>query len=63
MIYLEFIESKLDAVIFLLEELGLGSIEEDKDGLPKILVITDLNILRSFFISLIQKGTLQMIRN
>jgi CRP/FNR family cyclic AMP-dependent transcriptional regulator len=44
------IESKLDAVIFLLEELGLGSIEEDKDGLPKILVITDLNILRSFFI-------------
>jgi CRP/FNR family cyclic AMP-dependent transcriptional regulator len=44
------IESKLDAIIFLLEELKLAEIQKDKDELPKILVISDINVLRSFFI-------------
>jgi len=44
------IESKMDEMIFALEDIGLLEIQDDKDGLPKVMVLKDLNQMRSFFI-------------
>jgi len=44
------IESKLDEMILILTDLGLMEIEDDKDGLPKVLVLRNLELIRSFFI-------------
>lgn len=43
-------EAKLDEVILILTDLGLMEVTNDKDGLPKILIIKNLDIVRSFFI-------------
>ena len=44
------IDSKMDEMIFILESLNLISIENDKDNLPKVLVLTNLEIIRAYFI-------------
>lgn len=43
-------ESKMSETFIILEDLGLLEIENDKDNLPKILVLKNLDRLRSFFI-------------
>jgi CRP/FNR family transcriptional regulator, cyclic AMP receptor protein len=43
-------ESKMDEMIFVLQDLKMLEIMNDKDGLPKILVIKNLEMIRSFFI-------------
>lgn len=43
-------ETKLDAVIFLLSDLGYLKLENDQDGLPKVLVARNIELIRSFFI-------------
>jgi CRP/FNR family cyclic AMP-dependent transcriptional regulator len=44
------IESKMGEMVIILESLGLMSVENDKDGLPKILVLRELDRIRSLFI-------------
>lgn len=44
------IEAKMDEIIIILEDLGLMATENDKDGLPKILVLTEIDRIRSLFI-------------
>ena len=44
------IESKLDEMMIVLEDLGLMNIENDKDGLPKVLVLANIDVIRSYFI-------------
>lgn len=44
------IESKMDEMVIILESLGLIIIENDKDNLPKVLVLRDLERIRSLFI-------------
>ena len=44
------IESKMGEMVIILEDLGLMSIEEDQDGLPNILVLRNLDRIRSYFI-------------
>lgn len=44
------IESKLDEVLIILEDVGLLKICDDQDGLPKLLVLRSLERLRSYFI-------------
>lgn len=44
------IESKLDEMIYILEEIGLLMIGNDQDGLPKILILKNLDHIRSLFI-------------
>lgn len=44
------IESKLDEMLIILEELGLVATENDKDGLPKVLVLKHLETVRGIFI-------------
>lgn len=44
------IESKLDEMIIILQDLGLLSTINDKDGLPKILTLKSLDSIRSIFI-------------
>lgn len=44
------IESKMDEMLIILEDMKLVVIENDKDGLPKIVVLTDLDRIRSLFI-------------
>ena len=44
------IESKMDEMIIILEEMLLIEVHDDKDGLPKVLVAQDLDRLRSLFI-------------
>lgn len=44
------IESKLDEMAIVLEEMGLLKTENDKDGLPKVLVIKNLEAIRALFI-------------
>lgn len=44
------IESKLDEMIYILEEIGLLSIGNDQDGLPKILILKNIDYIRSLFI-------------
>jgi CRP-like cAMP-binding protein len=44
------IESKSETVLELLKDLGYTEIENDEDGLPKILVIKSLEFLRALFI-------------
>ncbi len=44
------IESKLDEMIIILQDMGLLIIENDQDGLPKVMVVTDLDRLRGMFI-------------
>jgi CRP/FNR family cyclic AMP-dependent transcriptional regulator len=44
------IESKLDEMIYILDEVGLLNIANDQDGLPKVLVLTNLDAIRSLFI-------------
>ncbi len=44
------LESKMDEMIFILESLNLVQIENDKDNLPKILVLSNLELIRSYFI-------------
>lgn len=43
-------ESKMDEMIIILEDLNLVETENDKDDLPKILIVKDIDQLRSFFI-------------
>ena len=43
-------EAKMDELIIVLEDLNLVETENDKDGLPKVLLIKDIDQLRSFFI-------------
>ena len=43
-------EAKLDEMILILTDLGLMEIGNDKDGLPKIIIIKNMDIIRSFFI-------------
>lgn len=43
-------ETKFDAMLFLLEELGYLTIENDQDNMPKVLVIKNIDVLRSFFV-------------
>jgi CRP-like cAMP-binding protein len=43
-------ESKMGEMIIILEDLGLMKVENDKDGLPKILVVSQLDKIRSYFI-------------
>ena len=44
------IESKMDEMIIVLQDLGLIQVENDKDGLPKIYILRDLDRIRSLFI-------------
>jgi CRP-like cAMP-binding protein len=44
------IESKMDEMVIILQDLGLMVIENDKDGLPKVYVIKDIDRVRSLFI-------------
>jgi CRP-like cAMP-binding protein len=44
------IDSKLDALIFLLKDLGQVTIANDKENLPKVYVIKSLEYIRSLFI-------------
>jgi CRP/FNR family cyclic AMP-dependent transcriptional regulator len=44
------IESKMDEMIIILQDMGLIKTLDDKDGHPKVLVITNLDSLRSYFI-------------
>tara|TARA_B100001971_G_scaffold215195_1_gene260314 strand:+ start:142809 stop:143876 length:1068 start_codon:yes stop_codon:yes gene_type:complete len=44
------IESKLDEMIHILEEVGLVGIANDQDGLPKVIVLKDIDKIRSLFI-------------
>lgn len=43
-------EAKMDEMIIILEDLKLLNVESDKDGLPSLLSILDIDQLRSFFI-------------
>ena len=43
-------EAKMDEMLIILEDLKLAHVENDKDGLPKVVVLRNLNLLRSFFI-------------
>lgn len=43
-------ESKMDEMIIVLEDLNLLEVENDKDGMPSLLIIKDINQLRAFFI-------------
>jgi CRP-like cAMP-binding protein len=43
-------EAKLDEMILILSDLGLMEVGNDKDGLPKIIIIKNMDIVRSFFI-------------
>lgn len=44
------IESKMDEMLIILEDLGLLKRDNDKDGHPNILVVKNLDALRSYFI-------------
>ncbi len=44
------LESKMDEMIIILSDLGLLQVQNDKDGLPKVLVLSDVDSLRSLFI-------------
>lgn len=44
------IESKMDEMIIILESIGLLKIENDKDGLPKVLLLKNSDAIRSLFI-------------
>lgn len=44
------VESKMDAMLFILEEMGLMSVQNDKDGLPKVMVLSNLEKIRALFI-------------
>lgn len=44
------LESKLDEMILILQELGLMHIDNDKEDLPKVMVLRNLELIRSFFI-------------
>ena len=44
------IESKMDEMIFILTDLDLMEVANDKDGYPKLLVIKNLDIIRAYFI-------------
>lgn len=44
------IEVKMGEMLIVLEDLGLMCIENDKDGAPKVLVIKNIDRLRSYFI-------------
>lgn len=44
------IESKMDEMIIVLESIGLLTTENDKDGLPKVLVLKNGDAIRSLFI-------------
>ena len=44
------IEAKLEEMIYILEELGMIKITNDQDGLPKVLVATNIDAIRSLFI-------------
>lgn len=44
------IESKMDEMIFILTELGLMEVVNDKDGYPKLLIIKNLDLIRAYFI-------------
>lgn len=43
-------EAKMDAMIFLLQELKLIEVQNDQDKLPKVIVIKDLAHIRALFI-------------
>jgi CRP/FNR family transcriptional regulator, cyclic AMP receptor protein len=43
-------EAKMDELVIILESLGLMQIETDKDGLPKVLIMQDIDRVRSLFI-------------
>jgi CRP/FNR family cyclic AMP-dependent transcriptional regulator len=43
-------EAKLDEMILILSDLGLMEIGNDKDGLPKIVIVKNMDLIRSFFI-------------
>jgi len=43
-------EAKLDEMIYILEEMGFLLIGNDQDGLPKVLVLKNLDAIRSLFI-------------
>lgn len=44
------IESKMDEMIFILSDLEIMEVKNDPDGLPKVLVLKNLDIIRAFFI-------------
>lgn len=44
------IESKMDEVIIILSDLKIINVQEDKDGLPKVLVTASLDRIRAAFI-------------
>lgn len=44
------IESKMDEMIIVLKDIGILKIFDDHDGLPKNLVIRNLDVMRSYFI-------------
>jgi hypothetical protein len=44
------IESKMDEMIIILESLSMLAIENDKDGNPKILILKEIDRIRSLFI-------------
>lgn len=44
------IESKLDEMTIILQDIGILEIAKDKDDLPKVMVIKDLESIRSLFI-------------
>jgi CRP-like cAMP-binding protein len=44
------IESKMGEMVIMLEDLGLMTVENDKDGQPKVLVVTHIDKIRSYFI-------------
>ena len=44
------IESKMDEMIFILSDIGIMEVLDDHDGMPKNLVVKNLDTLRSYFI-------------
>ena len=44
------IESKMDEMIIVLSDIGIMEVEDDHEGLPKNLIIKNLDTLRSYFI-------------
>lgn len=43
-------ESKLDSMLFILQELRLIELQNDKDGMPKVIVLKNLEMIRTLFI-------------
>jgi CRP/FNR family cyclic AMP-dependent transcriptional regulator len=43
-------ETKVDGLLYLLKDLGLMTIENDKDGMPKIFIAKNIDMIRHIFV-------------